>query len=140
MPHLTQLSVNLCGVLHDELLLEPFSNLTHLGILEFTSNGRPWEGRWEVLTHLPKLTHICMSFHIRLDVISKALLLCPILEVVIAMPVNNRHTLDLVDDYRFVLLEFLNDDDFMHDWEKGANGGVDIWFFCELIVFARRSE
>ena len=30
--------------------------------------------------------------------------------------------------------------DAIFDWERGANGGVDMWRFAELVVFARESE
>ena len=29
--------------------------------------------------------------------------------------------------------------DAIFDWERGANGGVDMWRFAELVVFARES-
>jgi hypothetical protein len=50
-------------------------------------------------------------------------------------PSNN-----LLDDNRLVLLTSGNLPDVIHDWEKGANGGVDMWIFAELVVIARCSE
>jgi len=126
---------------YDDLLIEPFSNLTHLGII---SNGgsweERWEGRWEVLIHLPKLTHIRISHKISLKVVAKLLRLCPILKVLVAMPVQNADSLTVVNDKRFVLLKFLYHASLIHDWEKGVNGGMDVWSFCDLIVLARSSE
>jgi len=47
---------------------------------------------------------------------------------------------DALDDNRLVMLQGRNYGYLLHDWEKGTNGGVDTWQFCELIVFARLSE
>jgi len=142
MPHLTRLSAAFQDVLYDEFLLAPFSNLTHLGILSF--NGDSWEGHWEILTHLPKLTHLLITYNIHLAVASKLLLFCPLLKVMIVIATSPSYVkdgLEIVDDNRFVLLKSLTSSSLVEDWEKGANGGVDRWFFCELIVvFARRSE
>jgi len=141
MPHLTRLSARIQDVLFDDLFIESFSNITHLDMLGFISDS--WERHWKVLTHLPRLTHLSIPDDIRLAVASKFLLFCPLLKVMIVIPGPLRYSedaLEMVDDDRFVLLESLSYTYIVHDWETGANGGVDIWFFGELIAFARHSE
>jgi hypothetical protein len=126
-------------------LIQPFSNLTHLDILEFGSDS--WEGQWEVFTRLPKLTHIGVGCRIKRDVVSKLLLFCSRLKLLVVMPryspllrYKDPEPLHKVEDNRLVMVENLDWLDLIHDWEKGANGGVDIWVFSELIVTARNSE
>ena len=145
LPQLTRLSGELKGISYDEFLACPVLNLTHLGILSF--NGYSWEGHWEVLTHLPKLIHISLGweFRVQCDVVSKLLLLCPFLKLLM-MELDYlyyRSTLDVlqeVDNIRLVLLETQCDITVILDWENGADGGVDAWYCSGLVVFARASE
>jgi len=43
-------------------------------------------------------------------------------------------------DKRLVVLAKADFLDAIFDWERGANGGVDMWRFAELVVFACESE
>jgi hypothetical protein len=134
-PCLTRLSAYFLGVPYS--LDQPFPNLTHLEILDFNSDS--WEGHWEFLIHLPKLTHLGVGCSIKCDAVSKLLLNCPHLSLFLLMDDPNDGYRDLygVDDNRLVLLCWESFDDVIHDWEKGANGGVDMWIFSEFIVIAR---
>ena len=45
----------------------------------------------------------------------------------------------LVDDNRLVLMVGQSYSTYALDWERGANGGVDLWIFAERVAFARSS-
>ena len=146
MLHLTHLTAALLGVPYDKFLTAPFSNLTHLAIL--LPNGRSWEGQWEVLTHLPKLTHICVECFVQTDIILNLLQFCPLLKLLTVMPYHDHPDGDpyyglsghRMDDNRFVWLVGLAYADRILDWESGINGSIDKWTFSELVIFARGSE
>ena len=129
MPRLSRLTVAILSISYDEFLTQPFLNLTHL------------EEQWEVLTQLPKLTHINVGSAVRADHVLK-LLLSPLLIILIVVPYYHSHPdEDLkTDDNRLVLLECHNDSARILDWERGTNGGMDTWTFSELVVLARGSE
>lgn len=143
IPHLNHLTVAFLSIkTSDEFLSPPFLNLTHLDVLfpyPYIS-----QERWEILTHLPKLTHICVGSVIQVDHILKVLL-CPRLKILILKPYICVHNVDMgafynVGDNRLVLLQEEDYDSRILDWERGAMGGVDTWIFGELIVRARDSE
>jgi len=139
IPHLNRLTLgSLCVLSNNESLVQTFLNLTHLRM--HGSMG----GSWEVVTHLPKLTHLTVECVTKYH-ISKFLLLCPLLKLLALYHCSKcsgepsgLHTLD---DNRLVLLEGgKRCEDRILDWERGANGAVDSWIFSERIVFARGSE
>ena len=138
MPHLSCLTVPFLGS-YDECLAQTFWNLTHLDIvLPFP---RYCTGRWEILTHLTKLTHISVGRVILVEHVLK-LLLCPLLKILIVVPRGSSpyHAPYSVDNNRLVLLETENYDDRIFDWEGSANEGMDSRDFAELVVRARVSE
>ena len=138
MSHLTHLSVDLSTVQpHDESSIQ---NLTHLSIHASKANSS-WR-EWEFLARLPKLTHISADHAIE-DHISKVLLLYPFLKLLVVesfVSYINLGACYLVDDDCLVLMTAQNYTDHVVDWERGANGGVDLWIFSERIMFARSSE
>ena len=144
MSRLTRLAVGSCRVLaYDEPPIQPYLNLTHLSMhgSKVVESGR----EWEFLAHLPKLTHICVDNAIQ-DHIPKVLLLCPLLKLFVVASFVSYINLEelgdvfLVDDNRLVLMVRQSYNDQVLDWERGANGGVDLWIFAERVVFARSSE
>lgn len=140
MPRLSRLTVAILSISYDEFLTQPFLNLTHLEVmLGFTHSF--WEEQCEVLTQLPKLTHINVGSAVRADHVLKLLLL-PLLIILIVVPYyHSRPDEDLkTDDNLLVLLECHNDSARILDWERGTNGGMDTWTFSELVVLARGSE
>ena len=143
MPHLTCLTM---AFLSASFLAEPFLNrLTHLHVVVVLTPSF-CVGKWEILTHLPKLTHLNVGCSMLVEHVLK-LLLSPLLKLLIvgayAQVISlyaDKDALSSVDDNRLVLLRKGNCDDRVLDWEKGANGGMDSWVFAELFVLAQGSE
>ena len=160
LQRLTRLTVWSPCLSYADILIRPcfFPNLTHLQLL-LPTRGQDyysWEN-WDVFAQFPKLTHITMAatFQSREDVLK---LLhdrssFPLLELLVVIPwipmYHHRQSLEVeaealshnnVKDKRLVMLAQMVFIDAIVDWEKGANGGVDMWRFAELVVFARESE
>ena len=140
LSHLTSLAVDSSYTLHDKL---PIQNLTHLTIHGSKADSS-WRD-WEFLAHLPKLTHINVDKAIQ-NHISKVLLLCPFLKLLVMEFFDSYKNLMYgracypLDDDRLVFMVRQIYSDYVLDWERGANGGVDLWIFAERVVFARSSE
>ena len=99
---------------------------------------------WEILTSLPKLTHICISKNVEVEAINNLLSQCVSLSLLVAVistsshrhtkPSGNYHT---IDDHRLILVDRYGIKKAEADWEDGANGRPDMWDFCGLIRDAR---
>jgi len=144
MSHPTHLTVaSSCVQPHDKLPIQPHLNLTHLSIHGFNNAKTSWR-EWEFLAHLPKLTHICADNAIQ-DHIPTVLPLCPRLKLLVMVSFvsylcnDDLPDLYLVDDNRLVLMVGQSYSTYALDWERGANGGVDLWIFAERVAFARSS-
>jgi hypothetical protein len=149
MTRLTRLTVALdfWGFSDNQVVTsQPFLNITHLDI--YVSIDYPWESQWEIVTHLPKLTHllIIVSYDVAVDVVVKLLQFCPLLKVLACMMphclyVRPQDALEKVDDYRLVLLDGKN---YAHtnigDWGRAPKGCVGAMFVSEQVVFARDSK
>ena len=121
-----------------------FVNLTHLEIFSFM--GEIWDKQFEALIHLPNLTHLSIRCSIEVDVIPQLLRYCTLLQILIIAPQSPyqhfkrdgaKERLAKIDDHRLVYLETPNFSTLVHDWAKGAHGGIDSWAFCELVSLAK---
>ena len=118
-----------------------FPNLTHLEIR--LPSGDRGSGSWEncdVLAQFPKLTHVSVKGTIRSQDVLKLLQdrsTFPLLELLVVVPVipfHQRQDLEArakvycskLKDKRLVVLAKTNLLDAIPDWERGANGGVDM--------------
>ena len=100
--------------------------------------------------HLPSVEGIIRSQDIlKLLEDHSRLLLLELLVVIPLIPFDDEPRLETevkllshnkVKDKRLVVLKEVHSVDVVYDWKKGANGGVDMWRFAELVVFARESE
>ena len=139
-PNIINLAIQRHSIGNLGVVLQEMSRLTHLA-MDLSMHG----SSWEFLAHLPELTHICADNAIK-DHIPKVFLLCPLLKVFVVASVlcyiNLEYLRDLflVDNNRLVLTVRQSYKDQIVDWERGANGGVDLWIFAERVVFARSSE
>ena len=142
IPHLKRLTVGSLSLLsyYRESLVRNLLNLTHLSI--HGSLIRSWE-EWDVLTRLPKLTHLNMEC-VTQEHIPKLLLLCPLLKLLVLYHCcicrTGADAYYWVNDNRLLLLQKQPYDEWILNWERGANGAVDSWIFSERVVFARESE
>jgi len=145
---LRRLAANFDDFTYEDFLTEPlFVKLTHLDVLSFT--GDTWDKHFKALIHLPNLTHLSIGSEIETGVISQLLLRCRLLQILIISPdypypflENNRtaERLAEINDHRLVLLVSPPFPGLVHDWEKGAHGGIDCWVFSELVSLAQRRE
>jgi len=150
-----------CSSYIDKLLRPScFPKLTHLEIL-LPSKSPVSSEIWDVFAKFPKLTHVSVEGIIRSQDVLKLLedrSSFPLLELLVVVPSIPRNPYNYhaqpqswevdvqelshnkVKDKRLVVLAEVNFFDAVFDWKKGANGGVDMWRFAELVVFARESE
>jgi len=146
---LRRLSANFDDFTYEDFLMEPFVNVTHLEVLSFV--GNTWDRDFEALIHLPNLTRLSIVEHaIKVEVIPQLFHHCyPLRMLIITLDHTLRfqeddaeendaeEKLSEINDNRLVLLEsppFLG---LVHDWEKGAHGGIDCWAFGELVSLAQ---
>ena len=157
LQRLTRLTVQSPCLSYIDILIQPscFLNLTHLEIL-LTSKFAVSSEIWDVFSQFPKLTHVSVEGIIRSQDVLKLLhdrSGFPLLELLVVVPLNPFYydpqhlevevkllSYNKVKDKRLVVLEEVHCVDAVFDWKKGANGGVDMWRFAELVVFARESE
>ncbi|KAJ7241542.1 hypothetical protein C8J57DRAFT_1526687 [Mycena rebaudengoi] len=134
---LRQLTVDLQG-LFGVTAIDParplFRALTHLRLL----NSPPELNFGE----LPALTHLCLSAHSTIGLISSTLANCSRLRVLVTMLRNRPPELYgqmhlPIDDPRLVLM-WLSFEECMEDWKLGAKGGRDFWDHAENFVSRRR--
>lgn len=119
----------------EEALRSPlFQNLTHLNILQDPAV-------WSVLPLCKNLTHLCIGSPEQdwpqyIHHITHKTNGCCSLRVLVVL---SKHSLDQAkySDSRLVVLLIEKP---LDDWLSGANGGMDMWEFAELIVSARRSK
>ena len=140
MTRLTRLTVALSPLGFSRRDCQTRLNITHLDL--FVPNRYPWEGQWEILAHLPKLTHllIILRFIFEDDVVAKLLQFCQHLKILACMishdgNVGNYDVLD-TDDDRLVLLDGKKS----RDWGRAPKWCVGAMFVSEHVVFARGSE
>jgi len=122
-----------------------FVKLTHLDVLSFM--GYTWDKHFKALVHLPNLTHLSIGSAIETGVILQLLLHCCLLQILLISPDypypylakgDTLERLAKINDYRLVVLVSPPFPGLVHDWEKGARGGIDCWAFSELVSFAQR--
>ncbi|KAJ7670759.1 hypothetical protein DFH06DRAFT_1320679 [Mycena polygramma] len=115
-----------------------FANLTHLDIWTPTTDHN-WE-HWSGLALIPRLSHL--SFHdsdnITNTLCQRALNHCKLLEVLVIIALESH--IDRADtaDHDARLVIYVSD--FLGDWAKGAEGGVDYWERAEVWVDIRNSD
>ena len=107
------------------------------------SKRKGWKD-WEILTSLPKLTHLCINKNVEVDAINNLLSQCASLSLLVAVintqshrppkPSGSYHT---VDDHRLILIDKYDMKKMQTDWEDSADGRPDMWDFCGLIRDAR---
>jgi len=159
MQRLMRLSLGILCTSYADILICPsvFPNLTHLQLLlpsgDFDSTS--WEN-WDVFAQFPMLTHVSVpaTFQSQEDFL-KLLQDWSSLQLLVVIPWISPLSLSAskfagwrrrhfpnnnMKDNRLVMLAKLDFFPAILDWEKGANGGVDVWCFAELVVFARESE
>ena len=146
---LKRLSANFANLPHDDYLSPTFSNITHLDVVKF--HGRTWK-EWEVLSKLPRLSHLIVGFLVDFGVLFNLLRYAPHLQVLIFMPEvddmvvwmqdndDDQQKICGIDDNRLVLLKSPEYPGLVEDWVKGGESGLDNWTFCELISFARKRK
>ncbi|KIM39516.1 hypothetical protein M413DRAFT_192527 [Hebeloma cylindrosporum] len=142
---LRRLSAHFSDFMYEDFLNRPFFvGLTHLDVLSFM--GVYWNKQFEALTHLPNLTHLSISCSTDFDVIPQLLRHCRLLRIFMLTPDTpylyfkrnfTKEELAEINDHRFLLLECPPFPGLVHDWEKGARGGIDFWAFGELVSLAQ---
>ncbi|KAJ7241571.1 hypothetical protein C8J57DRAFT_1526720 [Mycena rebaudengoi] len=98
------------------------------------------QGLFELnFAELPALTHLCLSAHSTIGLISFTLANCSRLHMLVTMFKGLRYckTRLPIDDPRFVVMS-LSLEKSMEDWKFGAKGGRDFWFHAEKFVASRR--
>jgi hypothetical protein len=146
LTHLTAALNSLWGFSHGKILPQAYLNITHLDV--YVSRTYLWKGHWEILTHLPKLTHLLIIVRYILEVkaVVKLLQFCPVLEILACMiphhfHVGNYDALERVDDNRLVLLDGINyANTNIDDWGRAPKGCVGAMIVSECVVFTRDSE
>jgi hypothetical protein len=139
---LRRLCANFDDFTYEDFLTQPlFVNLTHLEVLSFM--GKTWNEQFEALVHLPNLTHLSLGCLINVEVIPQLLRHCRLLRILIISPDgylkrdNAEERLAEINDHRLVFLESPRFPGLVHDWAKGAHGGIDCWAFSELVSLAQ---
>jgi len=142
---LRRLSANFDDFTYDDFLMKPFVNVTHLEVVSFL--GNTWDRNFEALIHLPNLTHLSVIEHaIKVEVIPQLFHHCYPLRILIIILDHTllrfqeddaEERLAEINDNRLVLLESPPFPGLVHDWEKGAHGGIDCWAFGELVSLAQ---
>jgi len=140
---LQRLSGDLSHLQRSDFLAPSIQSITHLDVVTMGSKRREWKD-WEILTSLPKLTHLCINKNVEVDAINNLLSQCASLSLLVAVinteshrptkPSGSYHT---IDDHRLVLIDKYDIEKMVTDWEDGANGRPDMWDFCGLIRDAR---
>ena len=145
---LRRLSADFSDLGHNDYLGLTFSNITHLDVIKF--HGRTWK-EWEVLSKLPRLSHLLIGPLVDLEVFPNLLHHASQLRILIFMPEpddvavwlqdheKNQHSL-CDDDVRLVLLNSPRFPGLVEDWIKGGELGLDNWTFCELVSIARKRQ
>jgi len=149
MTQLTRLTAaldSLWGFSHGKILPQAFLNISHLDV--YASSIYPWKDQWEILTHLPKLTHllIIVRYVLEVKVIVKLLKFCPVLKILACMIPHYLHVgdggaLDKVDDNHLVLLDGKNYASMnISDWGRASKGCIGAMIVSEQVVFTCDSE
>jgi len=140
---LQRLSADLSHLQRSDFLTPSFQSITHLHVINMGSKRVGWN-YWEILTSLPKLTHICISKNVEVEAINNLLSQCVSLSLLVAVigTSSHRHTkpsgsYHTIDDHRLILVDRYGTKKAEADWEDGANGRPDMWDFCGLIRDAR---
>ncbi|KDR67808.1 hypothetical protein GALMADRAFT_257659 [Galerina marginata CBS 339.88] len=139
---LTRLSSSFEDLTADDFLGPIFFNITHLDIVGLHDTS--WD-RWEVLTKLPKLTHVAINFPPTLTIIRSLLRCCGHLHVLVLLldaedywvAKDPKEVFEIQDD-RLVLMVGGDHDEMADDWMSGADGLTDFWITAELFATARR--
>jgi hypothetical protein len=145
MTRLTRLTVALSSLgfsrQNCQTLSQACLNITHLDL--YVPNCYPWEGQWEILSHLPKLTHllVIVRYVLEVNVVVKLLKFCQHLKILACMishysNVGNYDALD-TDDNRLVLLV---EQKSISVWGRAPKFCVGAMIVSEHVVFARGSE
>jgi hypothetical protein len=122
-----------------------FSQITHLFLLD-SDRGGDW-GTWSTLAQIPRLTHLSFySSRMANSVCRGALEHCKALEVLAIwcanqtkLETNIPRRAELAYDVRFVMVVVEGVEEFLADWESGAQGGEDYWVRAEALVQKRRA-
>ena len=140
---LQRLSADLSHFQRSDFLTPSFLSITHLDIITMGSKRGGWKD-WEILTSLPKLTHVCINKNVEVDAIHNLLSQCACLSLLVAVitPRSHRHakpsgSYHTIDDHRLILVDNYDITKMVADWENGANGQSDMWDFGGLIRDAR---
>lgn len=127
-----------------------FSRLTHLDLFDINDYASPqdeWPAR---LAALPSLTYLSFNFPLfsihrdHRPLLCGVLAQCENLEVLALVCGDPRLMRSKVDDETYAYFEgdaravFMLADDFLGDWEVGADGGRDYWRRAEEFVRKRR--
>lgn len=127
-----------------------FSRLTHLDLFDINDYASPrddWPARF---AQLPALTHLSLNFapfFIHRDhtpLLSGVLAQCENLGVLVLVSGDPRLMRSKVKDETYAFFAgdaravFMLVDDFLGDWEVGADGGRDYWRMAEEFVRKRR--
>ncbi|TFK64837.1 hypothetical protein BDN72DRAFT_846247 [Pluteus cervinus] len=148
-----RLSLNLPALFSDSLFTRmhaqdaAFRNLTHLDLI---SNIDEW-AEIEGIGELPSLTHLAYSGEFPLEIVHAVLKYCKTLQVLVLLPtLLPQPDWPVFEPETVKGIEFdANSDDprivvfvcrFREDWEKGAQGGKDMWLMAEEIVAKRGKE
>ncbi|KDR67489.1 hypothetical protein GALMADRAFT_258068 [Galerina marginata CBS 339.88] len=138
---LTRLSTNLRNLTADQILDLPFSNLTHLDIIAFADSR--WSS-WAVLADLPKLSHMAIDFPVEDDVVSKLLIHCNNLKIMVLLFYDDEIIdcpgIEEIEDVRLVLMVAGTRLEMELDWIAGAYGRVDFWTTAEWFSEARKEN
>jgi len=140
---LRRLSADLSHLQRSDYLTPSIQSITHLDIITMGSMRGKWKD-WEILTSLPKLTHLCINKNVEVDAINNLLSQCASLSLLVAVintrshrpgkPSGSYHT---IDDHRLILIDKYTMKKMQTDWEDSADGRPDMWDFCGLIRDAR---
>jgi len=140
---LRRLSAELSHFQRSDFLTPSFLSITHLDIITMGSKRKEWKD-WEILTSLPKLTHVCINKNVEVDTVHNLLSQCgslSLLVIVIAprshRPAKPSGSYHRIDDHRLILIDHYDITKMVADWERGANGLSDMWDFGELIRDAK---
>ena len=124
-----------------------FSNLTHLDVIELAESDDC--ERWNIVTSLPKLTHLSLNCIVGLPVLRYLLSQCPHLCLLIMLELygtddtwaKSSEGYITIDDPRLVLINCYDQmNQVMGDWVENAHGRFGLWDFSERFVEARRRE
>ena len=124
-----------------------FKYLTHLETFDLHASGSTWDDDFKgILVGLPKLTHLCFdhSLDVKDAVLLHLLKHCASLRVLILLTIaggGGVHRTSKSDDPRcLILLDRMDTNSLMDEWERSANRFIGRWEVAELIIEAREND